>query len=110
MGAPYLPATLEPEDDDARPEATEAVPSGTRFAVVGHEALFAPEEGPEPCDVCGELVPEDSGEGHAVPGRALYVWARGDETRREEPPLCASCAAALGLTALARWEIEEEEG
>jgi hypothetical protein len=45
-----------------------------------------------------------------MPGRALYVWTRGDEVRREEPPLCASCAAALGLTALARWEIEEEEG
>ena len=53
---------------------------------------------------------EDDGEGPAIPDARLYVWTRGDETRREEPPLCASCAAALGLTALARWEIDEEEG
>jgi hypothetical protein len=79
--------------------------------VAGHEALFAEDaERAERCDVCGAEVAEDAGEGAEVPGRALYLWAHGDEIRREEPPLCAGCAAALGLTALARWEIEEEEG
>ena len=29
------------------------------------------------------------------------MWTRGDETRYEEPPLCASCANAIGLAALA---------
>jgi hypothetical protein len=38
------------------------------------------------------------------------MWARGDSVRFEKAPLCASCASAIGMTALARWEIEEEEG
>jgi hypothetical protein len=45
-----------------------------------------------------------------VPGQGVYLWARGDEMRIESVPLCASCASAIGMTALARWEIEEEEG
>jgi hypothetical protein len=79
--------------------------------VLGHEALFVDEDAGL-CDACGGEVEDDDAEGHAMPGRALYVWSRGadSDARREEPPLCASCAAALGLTALARWEIEEEEG
>jgi hypothetical protein len=76
----------------------------------GHEALFDDGDAANRCDVCGQLVEEDSGDGPALPGSALYVWTRGDEVRREEPPLCPSCAAALGLSALGRWEIEEEEG
>jgi hypothetical protein len=81
----------------------------------GIEDLFAedPSVREHECDVCGERVvdvDDEQGEGHAVAGRGLYVWARGEEIRREEPPLCPSCATALGLTALARWEIEEEEG
>jgi hypothetical protein len=65
----------------------------------------------ERCDVCGERVGDDDTEdGFAVRGSALYVWTRGTEVRYEEPPLCASCAAAIGLHALARWETEEEEG
>jgi hypothetical protein len=81
------------------------------YAVLGHEVLFE-EEGACRCDVCGESVEDDSGEGTAIPGRALYVWTRGggEPPRRDEPPLCPSCAAALGLSALQRWEIEEEEG
>jgi hypothetical protein len=64
------------------------------------------------CDVCGEPVAADADEdeGYAVRGSALYVWTRGTEVRYEEPPLCPSCAAAIGVSALARWEIEEEEG
>jgi hypothetical protein len=81
------------------------------FAAASHDVLFA-ELARDACDVCGEAVSEDedADEGHAIAGHGLYVWTRGDETRREEPPLCPSCAAALGLTALARWEIDEEEG
>lgn len=97
----YVPRVSSPEQPPA---------SRSAFAVLGHEALF--EESPEPmaCDVCGAEVGEDSGEGPAVPGQGLYLWSRGEEMRREEVPLCDACAAALGVTALARWEIEEEEG
>ena len=44
------------------------------------------------------------------PGQGVYLWARGDEVRFERAPLCPSCASAIGMTALTRWEIEEEEG
>jgi hypothetical protein len=85
-------------------------PSAATYVSCGHESLFGEGDAASRCDVCGEIVEEDSGEGPSLPGSALYVWTRGDEVRREEPPLCPSCAAALGLSALGRWEIEEEEG
>jgi hypothetical protein len=56
------------------------------------------------CDACGKQI-------HGEPaGSGLYVWTRGEEVRYEEPPLCAKCANAIGLAALAQWEIEEDEG
>lgn len=56
------------------------------------------------CDACDRpLVGEPA-------GRGLYMWTRGDETRFEEPALCAACATAIGVTALAAWSVEEEEG
>lgn len=61
------------------------------------------------CDVCGEAVTVDD-DGFAVGGRGLYLWTRGGELRFEEPPLCASCGTAIGLMALAQWDVEEEEG
>jgi hypothetical protein len=79
--------------------------------VVSHEDLF--NEAPaEVCDACGELLGAevDGATGYGIPGRGVYLWARGEETRLETVPLCASCASAIGMTALARWEIEEEEG
>jgi hypothetical protein len=66
------------------------------------------------CDGCGRELPQtadsDVDEGFALPGHATYLWTRGGEVRFESSPLCASCASAIGMTALARWEIEEEEG
>lgn len=56
------------------------------------------------CDVCDEEI-----EGEPT-GRGLYMWTRGDEIRFEEPALCAQCATAIGVTALAAWAVEEEEG
>ncbi|HMY15063.1 MAG TPA: hypothetical protein PKA58_01980 [Polyangium sp.] len=56
------------------------------------------------CDACGAVF-----EGEPA-GRGLYVWFRGEEMRCEEPPLCAKCATAIGLTALALFSMEEEEG
>jgi hypothetical protein len=56
------------------------------------------------CDACdGPLEGEPA-------GRGLYMWTRGDEVRFEEPALCDECATAIGVTALATWAIEEEEG
>jgi hypothetical protein len=54
------------------------------------------------CDACGKRF-----EGEPT-GRGLYIWTRGDEVRYEEPPLCERCADAVGLAALAQWEVEEE--
>lgn len=56
------------------------------------------------CDACESPI-----EGEPA-GRGLLLWVRGDEVEREEPPLCERCALAVSMTALWRWEIEEEEG
>ena len=96
------------------------------FVTAGHAVLFEDNEATR-CDVCADAlgppseelnsagdanahVPSDSESGFDVRGRGLLVWSRGEERRYQEPPLCASCAAAIGVTALQRWEIEEEEG
>jgi len=78
--------------------------------VASPHALLATDGEPR-CDACGEPVaqPVDD-DGYDVPGAGIYVWTRGEEVRFEKVPLCPSCAAAIGVTALARWEIEEEEG
>lgn len=67
---------------------------------------------PKRCDACGDVLPDDDDDddGFQVRGKGLYLWSRGEQIRAEEPPLCPSCSAAIGLSALARWEIEEEEG
>jgi len=56
------------------------------------------------CDVCDSAI-----EGEPA-GHGLYMWTRGEEVRFEEPALCARCATAIGVTALAAWSVEEEEG
>ncbi len=56
------------------------------------------------CHACNALI-----EGEPA-GRGLMVFVRGDAVEYEEPPLCARCAHAISMTALYRWEIEEEEG
>lgn len=87
---------------------------GKLFVSATHEALFG--QDPRRCDACGVSLDsldeggDDGDEGYAVSGAGLYVSTRGSEVRYEEPPLCPSCAAAVGMSALARWEIEEEEG
>jgi hypothetical protein len=62
------------------------------------------------CDVCGKTVDLDDEDGDQLSGSGLYIWLRGDKVVYEEPPLCASCGTAISMTALGRWEIEEEEG
>jgi hypothetical protein len=104
---------MEPERRDSDPavEAEAPRPEPRSYAVASHDVLFAPADVPA-CDSCGAPLPsgEDDDGGYAVPGEGIYVWTRGPERRFEKAPLCADCAAAIGVTALTRWEIEEEEG
>ena len=73
-------------------------------------ALFVP--GPVRCDGCdAELAaPADASSEDAAAARGALLWRRGDALELEPRPLCEACAAAIGLTALRQWEIEEEEG
>ena len=65
------------------------------YSVLGHEVLFE-EDAASQCDVCGREVEEDGGEGHAIPGRALYVWTRGaGEGRQAERRGHAACAGLV---------------
>jgi hypothetical protein len=88
-----------------------AVPANrSDYVVASHDVLFGVIEEPR-CDACGgELSVEDEDAGYGLPGAGMYLWTRGDEVRIEKAPLCSSCASAIGVAALARWEIEEEEG
>jgi hypothetical protein len=56
------------------------------------------ESEPRRCDLCGEpIVGPPAGSG-------LLLWARGDELRWDEPPLCPCCAATISVTAFADWD------
>lgn len=92
-------------------ESTRGVVAG--FVTAGHSVLFEDVESHR-CDVCSADLrtradSDDDDRGDAT-GRGLLVWSRGEERRYQEPPLCSGCAAAIGVSALQRWEIEEEEG
>jgi hypothetical protein len=74
-----------------------------------HAVLFESDE--DRCSVCAELLVADDEEAQTLSrGRGLLVWSRGDERRCEEPELCPRCASAIGVTALHRWELDEDEG
>ena len=83
--------------------------------MASHEILFQASE-ERRCDACATPLAEDDEqggyleEGYELPGTGVYLWIRGDQVQLEKAPLCAPCASAIGMTALARWEIEEEEG
>jgi hypothetical protein len=88
-----------------------------KATVAPHEDLFSAEiDRSSPCDACGRAFTASDGEfdnaesTYELPGQGIYLWTRGDDVRFERVPLCPSCASAIGMTALARWEIEEEEG
>jgi hypothetical protein len=109
------PRKPEPEGEPAVvvsvPEPARSAAEAEAYVVVSHESLFEAASPSSFCDACGEGLPdEDIEEGYGVRGQGVYHWVRGDEQRLEKVPLCSSCAAAIGMTALARWEIEEEEG
>ena len=107
------PALLETA---AVPEPTQRTGTADagEYVLLTHEALFVSEGAATGCDACGvSLHAEERSEGedgYDVRGQGVYHWVRGDERRLEKVPLCPSCAAAIGMAVLARWEIEEEEG
>jgi hypothetical protein len=102
------PAAAGEVDSAAVPETLHA--AGDQWASASQDVLFEPDE-TTPCDACGSAIPEvGEDRGYRLPGQGLYMWVRGESVRFDEAPLCASCASAIGMTALARWEIEEEEG
>jgi len=79
------------------------------FVTASHSILF--ESNDDRCSVCSEQLEIDEDDDNIdVPGRGLLIWTRGDERRYEEPQLCPGCASAIGVSALQRWEIEEDEG
>ena len=97
---------LRTRADGTRVDSTTS--EGESAWVASHEALFA--EAAPACAVCDGPRTEEADDGYDVAGRGLLMWARGDERRFEEPTLCPACAAAIGVSALRSWEIEEEEG
>ena len=109
----------DPERPSDVPFETASVPAAIDAKTpavmsASHEVLFQLVD-ERRCDACGDALPaasaaDDDDDGYGVGGQGVYMWTRGDEVRFESAPLCASCASAIGMTALARWEIEEEEG
>jgi hypothetical protein len=121
-GTPSEDLLSEPESGaEASPKtaptqtAKPAAPDAPKVPITGlvsatHAILFEP-SGPR-CDVCDTPLDatadrEDEAE---VGGHGLYVWVRHGEVVYEEPPLCAGCAAAITISALQRWAVEEEDG
>jgi hypothetical protein len=82
-------------------------PDDTVFVTASHAVLFEQPSAAK-CDACGGDIEPD--EGFSVGGEGEYLWTRGTEVRREKAPLCPHCGAAILGAALARWEIEEDEG
>lgn len=76
-----------------------------------HRALFREEQSREHrCEVCGLAISPRDDDGAMPAGSGLLVWTRGDEVRYDEPPLCPTCSAALGMAQVRRWDTDDEEG
>lgn len=107
-----LPTVADAIADEAPPVPQRGgSPEPVACISASHAVLFEGEG--DRCSVCNRSVTDhasDDDDPIHFGGRGLLVWARGDERRYEEPHLCPSCASAIGVTALHRWEIEEDEG
>jgi hypothetical protein len=90
--------------------ATPATPATSAAPVVEATAAAPSEEDTPRCDICDTPLDLSSEDEDSFCGKGLYMWTRGDKVRFEEVPLCASCGMAIGLTALQRWQLEDEEG
>jgi hypothetical protein len=63
---------------------------------------------PKRCDVCEAALRAEDDLG--PPGAGLFVWARGEELRIEEPALCERCAGVLGVVMNQKLDLDDEEG
>lgn len=70
------------------PEPTQQELEGASPPDVSEELSFV-------CDLCSKRFRGSPG------GSGLFMWARGEEIRTEEPPLCRRCATRLTLRAMA---------
>jgi hypothetical protein len=68
------------------------------------KARHAATHGIARCEFCDKPIDTASDQN----GSGLYVWARGDESRYEEPPLCATCALSAGINASRLFMIEDD--
>lgn len=114
---------MDARSHEARHRTEVVVPARPRTRrIASHHALYERVDRAR-CDVCDRLLldvgifdeiattdPEAPGD-DAVPraGAGLYVWTRGAESRFEDAPLCARCGPAIAITAMRRWQIEDEE-
>ncbi len=111
-----LPASARAPSRSTAPATPETIDAPKcappTLVTAGHDVLFGPDE--PRCDACGEVLTpgsDEEEEAHgATGGHGLYVWVHNGRVTYEEPPLCPTCAAAITITALQRWEMEEEEG
>jgi hypothetical protein len=63
------------------------------------------DEGDRPtCHACDTPI-----EGEPA-GHGFLLFPRGERPKIERPPLCERCADAIGITALWRYWLEEDEG
>ncbi len=88
------------DDDELPPPVLSFAADEIALAALTQAAGAAPLK----CHACDEAIDGEPG------GRGLFLWARGDDVQLEEPPLCARCATAIGMSAQRIWEVEEEEG
>lgn len=113
---PSLREAQSADRDSTVPPTPHETP--THFATGSHEALF--HTGSEVrCDMCGaELRGDDDdvdartsvrADAWAVQGAGAFVWARGDEVRREKIPLCGDCATVVFASAVLRFDLDDEE-
>src|ERR1700722_3092245 len=102
-----VPTAPEPPEVPRDGDPPLAKAPSAAFVTATHAILFA-DEGPH-CDVCGDPLADDDDPEAALTGSGLYIWSHGGQIVYEEPPLCAACGTAIGMSALLRWEIEEEE-
>ncbi|MBK8251888.1 MAG: hypothetical protein IPK82_04380 [Polyangiaceae bacterium] len=100
--------TIGPADEVAGHVAVVAAPVAIPIDSVADASLARARDHasktPSHCDVCDAPIEGEAG------GRGLFLSARGEEIRFEEPALCSECATAIGLRANLNAEIEEEEG
>lgn len=124
---------MDARSHEARHRQEVAVPARRRARrIASHHALYERVDRAR-CDVCDRLLLDvgifdepiagEAGQradgapldDDAAPraGAGLYLWTRGAgsdaELRFEDAPLCARCGPAIAITAMRRWQLEDEE-